>query len=273
MPEERLKHHGRPRIRHVRDRREFDSFDDDFMTQGYQVLNEGQSYALDAQEHVGLLGLHILVAIFTVWWTLGIGNAIYALIADYRRRAGAGEDRSSRCTQRRSTALSWPDEPCRRKASSQPSGELLGVSGHQPGRFGSGTGIGPTSRLSSRPSRTVGGPLFILVAAAGPRAVVRDLEVMPIGLGVPGDERGADRDHLTASPARMSRRDRRATHRCHAWLDTLETRGRQEAGGGPALPRSPTLRLSLACLPPMVVPALETRGPVAGDGAGALNPM
>ncbi len=31
----------------------------------------------------GSMGAHLLVALFTVWWTIGIGNLVYALVAHY----------------------------------------------------------------------------------------------------------------------------------------------------------------------------------------------
>lgn len=29
------------------------------------------------------MGIHVLVALLTVWWTIGIGNLIYAVIAHF----------------------------------------------------------------------------------------------------------------------------------------------------------------------------------------------
>jgi hypothetical protein len=51
------------------------------MTQGYDVLKEGESTVLMRKSSWGSLIGHIVVALLTVWWTFGIGNLIYALIA------------------------------------------------------------------------------------------------------------------------------------------------------------------------------------------------
>ncbi|HVM29522.1 MAG TPA: hypothetical protein VM305_01945 [Candidatus Limnocylindrales bacterium] len=56
---------------------------DDFMTTGYEVIREGEGTVLMRKSTWGTTGMHIVVALFTVWWTLGIGNLIYALIAHY----------------------------------------------------------------------------------------------------------------------------------------------------------------------------------------------
>ncbi|MBM4408668.1 MAG: hypothetical protein FJ038_08770 [Chloroflexi bacterium] len=54
---------------------------DDFITQGYEVLREGEGTTLMRKSTWGSTSTHIIVALLTVWWTLGIGNLIYALVA------------------------------------------------------------------------------------------------------------------------------------------------------------------------------------------------
>lgn len=68
------------RIRHAKNTAELEAVRDDYITQGYSVSNEGQNSTVLKKSSWGTLSGHILVALFTVWWTLGIGNLVYALI-------------------------------------------------------------------------------------------------------------------------------------------------------------------------------------------------
>lgn len=72
-----------PRIRHAATRRELESARDDFITQGYEVLKEGEATTLMRKSTWGSVGIHVLVALLTVWWTIGIGNLVYAVIAHF----------------------------------------------------------------------------------------------------------------------------------------------------------------------------------------------
>ena len=72
-----------PLIRRVHNRREFEAVRDDFITQGYEVLEDGHATVLMRKGTWGSPGFHVMVAIFTIWWTFGIGNGIYAVIAHY----------------------------------------------------------------------------------------------------------------------------------------------------------------------------------------------
>ena len=72
-----------PRIRRAATTKEMETVRDDFITQGYEVLREGEGTLLMRRGTWGTTGMHVLVALFTVWWTLGIGNLIYALIAHF----------------------------------------------------------------------------------------------------------------------------------------------------------------------------------------------
>lgn len=70
-----------PRIRRVNSPREVQVVRDDFITQGYEVLSEGEGTILLRRSTWGSVGTHVVVALLTIWWTVGIGNLIYALIA------------------------------------------------------------------------------------------------------------------------------------------------------------------------------------------------
>lgn len=70
-----------PRLRNVQTQKEMQSVRDDFITQGYEVRTEGQYSLLMRKKDWGSVGWHVVIAIFTIWWTIGIGNLIYAVIA------------------------------------------------------------------------------------------------------------------------------------------------------------------------------------------------
>ena len=72
-----------PRIRRVSSRKEMEGIVDDYVTQGYAVVNQGEASTLVRRKTWGTAGGHILWGVLTVWWTLGLGNLIYALIAHY----------------------------------------------------------------------------------------------------------------------------------------------------------------------------------------------
>jgi len=72
-----------PRIRHTASRQETESVRDDFMTQGYEVLNEGESTVLMRKSTWGSVSAHVIIALLTAWWTFGLVNLVYALIAHF----------------------------------------------------------------------------------------------------------------------------------------------------------------------------------------------
>ena len=74
---------GAPRLRKVGTKKEFDNLLDDYHTQGYEVLNEGESSVLLRKKSWGTGGGHALWALLTVWWTLGLGNLAYAVISHF----------------------------------------------------------------------------------------------------------------------------------------------------------------------------------------------
>jgi hypothetical protein len=72
-----------PRIRRVASSKESETVRDDFITQGYEVLREGEGTILLRRSTWGSISGHIIVAILTIWWTVGIGNLLYALVAHF----------------------------------------------------------------------------------------------------------------------------------------------------------------------------------------------
>jgi hypothetical protein len=72
-----------PRLRKIGSEKEMDQVTDDFVTQGYEVINEGTGSKLLRKKTWGSAGGHVLWALLTVWWTLGIGNLIYAVVAHF----------------------------------------------------------------------------------------------------------------------------------------------------------------------------------------------
>lgn len=72
-----------PRLRRVGSKKELENLLDDYMTQGYEIVEQGQSTAMVRRKTWGTAGGHTLWAALTVWWTLGVGNLVYALVAHY----------------------------------------------------------------------------------------------------------------------------------------------------------------------------------------------
>jgi hypothetical protein len=70
-----------PRIRHTTTRKETESVRDDYMTQGFEVLREGENSVLLRKSTWGSVTGHVVVAILTAWWTLGLGNVLYGVVA------------------------------------------------------------------------------------------------------------------------------------------------------------------------------------------------
>lgn len=67
---------------------EYERVVDEKATAGYSIVSEGDtSTRLRKRDH-GTLGGHLLVFLITVWFTLGLGNVVYAL---YRRSATTDE--------------------------------------------------------------------------------------------------------------------------------------------------------------------------------------
>lgn len=69
------------RIRHVKSVREAEQLQDEYVTQGYKVQSSGESSIVVRKSSWGSIAGHAVVALFTIWWTIGIGNLIYAVVA------------------------------------------------------------------------------------------------------------------------------------------------------------------------------------------------
>lgn len=65
------------RIRKCSNEKEFEQLIDDFITTGYEIQSRGNDNALLVKKKPKD---HAKVALLTVWFTLGIGNLIYAFI-------------------------------------------------------------------------------------------------------------------------------------------------------------------------------------------------
>lgn len=72
-----------PRLRKVMSKKEADNLVDDYVTQGYEILEQGERSTLVRKVSWGTLGGHVLWALLTVWFTAGLGNLVYALIIRY----------------------------------------------------------------------------------------------------------------------------------------------------------------------------------------------
>ena len=56
---------------------------DDYITESYEIVGQGQASALLRKKTWGSGGGHLLWFLLTFWFTFGIGNAIYAAIAHF----------------------------------------------------------------------------------------------------------------------------------------------------------------------------------------------
>ena len=72
-----------PRLRRAQNQQEFERAIDDLATQGYEIIDQGESSALLREKTWGTAGGHVLWGLLTVWWTFGIGNLLYALAAHF----------------------------------------------------------------------------------------------------------------------------------------------------------------------------------------------
>ncbi len=66
------------RIRRCTTQKEFERLIDDFVTTGYTIKSRGEENALLVKK--GTHDKHLLIFLLTFWFTLGLGNLIYALI-------------------------------------------------------------------------------------------------------------------------------------------------------------------------------------------------
>ena len=66
------------RIRRVNNKKELERVVDDFLTMGYVIESQGEDTIRIAKK--AKKDKHLLIALLTGWWTIGIGNIIYALL-------------------------------------------------------------------------------------------------------------------------------------------------------------------------------------------------
>lgn len=71
------------RLRRVTSKKEMETLVDDYITQGYEVKEQGERSVMLRRKTWGTAGGHTLWALLTVWFTLGFGNLAYALVAHY----------------------------------------------------------------------------------------------------------------------------------------------------------------------------------------------
>ena len=70
-----------PRLRKVTTQKEMENLIDDYVTQGYEIIERGERSTMLRRKTWGSASGHLLWFLFTVWWSIGIGNLIYALVA------------------------------------------------------------------------------------------------------------------------------------------------------------------------------------------------
>ena len=73
-----------PRLRNVDSENHMEELVEDFITQGYEVLNRGEGSTLVRVKTYGSGMTHFVVFLLTAWWTIGLGNLLYAIIAHVR---------------------------------------------------------------------------------------------------------------------------------------------------------------------------------------------
>lgn len=70
-----------PRLRKTSSQKEMENLIDDYITQGYEVIERGERSTMLRKKTWGSSSGHVLWFCLTVWFTIGFGNLIYALIA------------------------------------------------------------------------------------------------------------------------------------------------------------------------------------------------
>ena len=72
---------------------------DEALQAGWKIENESTERIVLVKRNYGSLGVHVIIAVLTAWWSLGIVNAVYAAykyLNDSRRRVLWESDRSCR---------------------------------------------------------------------------------------------------------------------------------------------------------------------------------
>jgi carbon starvation protein CstA len=56
---------------------------DDYVTQGYEVVSQGERSTMVRRKTWGSVAGHVFCALITVWFLFGLGNVAYALVAHF----------------------------------------------------------------------------------------------------------------------------------------------------------------------------------------------
>jgi hypothetical protein len=67
------------RVRRVDNQKEMERTIEDFLTRGYKVKEKGKQSTMLKKKTWGSGGMHIVIAVLTVWWSIGLGNVAYAI--------------------------------------------------------------------------------------------------------------------------------------------------------------------------------------------------
>jgi hypothetical protein len=67
------------RVRRVDDQKELERSVDEFMIRGYQIKSEGETSTRMKKKDWGDPGVHLIIAVLTIWWTFGLANVLYAI--------------------------------------------------------------------------------------------------------------------------------------------------------------------------------------------------
>lgn len=71
-------------LRKVSSKEEREALIGDYLSHGYEVVDAGACSALLRRRTWGTARLHLLFGLLSVWWTLGMGNLAYAMVARSR---------------------------------------------------------------------------------------------------------------------------------------------------------------------------------------------
>lgn len=58
---------------------------EDAEIEGWKVQSEQGDRVIMVKRKYGSLGAHLLIALLTIWWTLGLGNVLYAAYVYFRK--------------------------------------------------------------------------------------------------------------------------------------------------------------------------------------------
>ena len=72
-----------PRLRKVSSQKEMENQIDDYVTQGYEIIERGERSTMLRKKTWGSASGHLVWFLLTVWWTIGFGNLVYALISHF----------------------------------------------------------------------------------------------------------------------------------------------------------------------------------------------